>query len=263
MINAINATGSSNSVWDVLTSVVKQTGGQGVAALLIMAAFLIFAVILLVYYVGRLVTLYLGAVLSPVVLLLWLVPGFRDFSESAAKVYLTTVFVLFVHVVILELAASLFVGLAAGSPTQTPDTLMAMVVGLSTLIALLKTQGVMMQMSYASIGPRSARKLGGQFMTGVSFLSSQGKSVVNTVNNRRENTKYSKGKSGKGSKRPTNADSNYTQPTSQSGRSYKEAGYTASSPDQSRSSTSKQQMAKTGETTAAPKPIKSKKMEKS
>ena len=178
MIRAVYAATPSTSVWGVLTAIVKDTSGLGVAALLIMIVFVILAVILLVYYVGRLVTLYLGAVLSPLVLLLWLVPGFRHFSESAAKTYLTTIFVLFVHVVILQLAASLFAGMVIGSPSHAPDTLMAMVVGLATVIALLKTQGVMMQLSYVSVGPRTARKLGGQFMTGVSYLGGKGKAAA-------------------------------------------------------------------------------------
>ena len=178
MIKAINSAGASKSVWDTLTDVVKHAGGQGVAALLIMVTFLIFSVILVVYYVGRLVTLYIGAVLSPLLLLLWLIPGFRDFSESAAKTYLTTIFVLFVHVVILEIAASLFVGMQPTPSSHGPDTLIAMAVGLATLYALLKTQGVMMQFSYASIGPRTARRLGGQFMTGVSYLGGAAKPVA-------------------------------------------------------------------------------------
>ncbi len=179
MIHAINAVGGSSSVWDTLSGVVKQSGGQGVAALLIMVAFLLFSVILLVYYVGRLVTLYIGAVLSPAVLLAWLIPGFRDFAETAAKTYLVTVFVLFVHVVILQLAASLFVGMAAGSGNNVPDTLMAMVVGLATIIALLKTQGLMMQFSYVSMGPRNMKRLGGQFMNGVGYMT--GKKAVASV----------------------------------------------------------------------------------
>jgi len=184
LIRAVNvAGGGSASVWATLTNVVKQSGAQGVASLLIMIVFLIFAVILLIYYVGRLVALYIGAVLSPLILLIWLIPGFRDFSESAAKVYLATVFVLFVNAVILILAASLFSGMEIGSPTHVPNTLMALVVGLATLIALLKTQGVMMQFSYASIGPRSARKLGGHFMTGVSYISGRGKTVSSNANN--------------------------------------------------------------------------------
>jgi type IV secretory pathway TrbL component len=261
MIRAINATGPTASVWEVLTAVVKQAGGQGVAALLIMIAFLIFAVILLVYYVGRLVTLYLGAVLSPVILLLWLVPGFRDFSESAAKVYLTTVFVLFVHVVILELAASLFAGLVVGSPTHTPDTLMAMVVGLATLIALLKTQGVMMQLSYVSVGPRSARKLGGQFMTGVSYLGTKGKTVVATVNSQKDNMGSRGGNAAKSGKRISSASSSYTQPKSQAGRSNSRTRYEAASSTKPRASSSTKRATKTGETTVAPKPTKPKKME--
>lgn len=178
MIDAVNAASGTNPVWDTLSEVVDQSGGQGVAALLIMVTFLILSVILLVYYIGRLVTLYIGAVLSPAILLAWLVPGFRDFSETAAKTYLTTIFVLFVHVVILQLAASLFVGMAAGSDNNVPDTLMAMVVGLATIVALLKTQGVMTQFSYVSGGARNARKLGGQFMNGVGYLTGKGKAAA-------------------------------------------------------------------------------------
>lgn len=181
MIHAVNVAGGNVSVWSVLTEVVKQSGGQGVAALLIMVAFLIFTVILLVYYIGRLVTLYIGAVLSPAVLLAWLIPGFRDFSETAAKTYLTTVLVLFVHVVILQLAASLFVGMAAGSGNPVPDTLIAMITGLATIVALLKTQSVMMQFSYVSLGPRNMRKLGGQFINGVSYATSKGRGAVSAV----------------------------------------------------------------------------------
>lgn len=178
LITAITQVSGSSSVWDTLTKVVSESGGQGLAALLIMLAFVIFSVILLVYYVGRLVTLFIGAVLSPLILLIWLIPGFRDFSETAAKTYLTTIFVLFVHTVILVLAASLFTGIAPSSGSNVPDTLMAMVAGLATIIALLKTQGVMLQFSYVSGGARNARKLGGQFMNGVSYLSGKGKTVA-------------------------------------------------------------------------------------
>jgi type IV secretory pathway TrbL component len=143
-----------------------------------MLVFLIFSVILLVYYVGRLVTLFVGAVLSPLIILIWLVPGFRDFSETAMKTYISAIFVLFVHVVILQLAASLFAGMSATTHNDVPNTLIAMVTGLATVIALLKTQGVMMQFSYVSLGPRSARQLGTQFMNGVSYLGGKSKTIV-------------------------------------------------------------------------------------
>lgn len=178
LITAIGMVAGSSSPWDTLTAVVKDTGSQGLAALLMMLAFLIFSVILLVYYVGRLVTLFIGAVLSPLVILVWLIPGFRDFSESAIKTYISTIFVLFVHVVILQLAASLFTGMAVTGSNRVPDTLMALVVGLATVIALLKTQGVMMQFSYVSMGARNTRKLGGQFMNGVSYMTGKGGSLA-------------------------------------------------------------------------------------
>lgn len=181
LISAAMQATNNISVWDTLTKVVGQSGGQGLAALLMMLAFVIFSIILLVYYVGRLVTLFIGTVLSPLVILLWLVPGFRDFSETAAKTYLTTIFVLFVHVVILQLSASLFVGMAPSSGNDVPNTLMAMVAGLATIVALLKTQGVMMQFSYVSGGARNARKLGGQFMNGVSYMTGKSKPVVKSA----------------------------------------------------------------------------------
>ena len=37
---------------------------------------------LLVYYVGRIIILFIGAALSPLVVLLWLLPGFRDFATN-------------------------------------------------------------------------------------------------------------------------------------------------------------------------------------
>ena len=184
LISAVGQIGGSESVWDALTAIVKESGGQGVAALLIMIVFLIFAFILLVYYVGRLVTLFIGAVLSPLVLLLWLVPGFKDFSETAIKTYLTTIFILFVHVIILQLAASLFVGMSATVGNDVPNVLMSMVVGLATVITLLKTQGLMMQLSYVSLGARSTRQLGTQFMNGVSYLGGRGKAAVSAVSSK-------------------------------------------------------------------------------
>jgi len=172
MIDALRAGFGAAPVWQTLILVTDQAGGLGLAALLIMIVFVIMSVILLVYYVGRLITLYLGAILAPLILMLWLLPSFKDFASSAAKTYLTTIFVLFVHVVILELAASIFATLITSGPDKTPDTIMALVVGLSTLVALLKTQGVMTQLTYASIGPKAARRLGTQFVNGISHASS-------------------------------------------------------------------------------------------
>ncbi|GAC1500216.1 MAG: hypothetical protein NVS1B10_03600 [Candidatus Saccharimonadales bacterium] len=170
LIHAVQLGLGQTSVWEVLTGVVKQAGSFGVAALLIMLGFLVLAVVLLIYYVLRLVTLYIGAILAPLVLLLWLIPSFKDFVQTATKTYLSNIFVLFIHVIILGLAASLFSGMNHG-PSHSPDPLMAMIVGIAALLALLKTQGFMMQLSYASVGSRSMRRLGSQFVNGASFIA--------------------------------------------------------------------------------------------
>lgn len=185
LITAITKVTGATSVWVTLTAVVKESGGQSAAALLVMIAFLIFSVILLIYYVGRLVVLFLGAVLSPLVIGLSLLPSFRDFSVTAARTYVTTIFVLFVHVVTLELAATLFVGLSATDGNNgLPNVLMSMVIGLATVLTLLKTQGVMMQFGYVSLGARNARKLGSQFMNGVSYLTGKGQAAVSSVSSK-------------------------------------------------------------------------------
>ena len=190
LITAIGLISGSTSVWDTLMKVVAETSGLGIAALLIMVGFVICSIVLLVYYVMRLVTLYIGAVLAPIVSLLWLVPGFRDFAETAFKTYLSTIFVLFVHVVILQLSASLFAGMATASgETAAPDTLMAMVTGIATILMLLKAQGVMMQFSYVSMGARNMKKLGGQFMNGVSYMTGKTRGVASSISSKTDSAK--------------------------------------------------------------------------
>src|SRR5665213_2276012 len=175
MISALYAAFPATTVWSVLDSIVTQSAGLGLVALFILIVFVILSVILLVYYVMRLVVLYLGAILAPLVILLWLLPSFKDFVSAAVKTYLTTIFVLFVHVTILLLAASIFAGMLNGGPITGLNPLMGAIVGIATLITLLKTQKMMMELSYISVGPKALRKLGGQFVTGVSYISTKAK----------------------------------------------------------------------------------------
>ena len=196
LIHAINAAFPSTSVWYTLSAVAKESGSLGVAALLIMLVFLVLSIILLVYYVGRLVTLYLGAVLAPLLCIVWLIPAFKDFVETAVKIYLATIFVLFIHVVILQLAASIFTGMNQLAPAQKPDPIMSLIVGLATVIALLKTQGVLMQLSYASVGPRTPRQLGGQFVNAVAVMSIPARKFMPGYNRHRDGQHTSGGQGG-------------------------------------------------------------------
>jgi hypothetical protein len=179
MIYALQSGFVSTSVWDVLADITKKSSDMGLAGLLIMVAFLVLSVMLLVYYVLRLVGLYLGAILAPLVVLLWLLPAFKDFAITALKTYLVAIFVLFVHVVILLLAASIFVGINAGDTVGQPNTLMALIVGLATVVALLKAQGMMNQMVSAASAPKAARELGSSFMRGVSYMTRTARTTKN------------------------------------------------------------------------------------
>ena len=177
MIHVLYSVFPGTTVWNVLNEITKQSASLGLVALFILIVFIILSVILLVYYVMRLVVLYLGAILSPLIFLLWLLPSFKDFVSAAIKTYVTTIFVLFVHVVILLLAASIFAGMLSGGSTTALNPLMASIVGIATLISLLKTQKMMMELSYVSVGPKALRKLGSQFVTGVSYMSGKVKSL--------------------------------------------------------------------------------------
>ncbi|HET7302719.1 MAG TPA: pilin [Candidatus Saccharimonadales bacterium] len=183
MIHALQSGFPSSSIWQTLTDITKKSDDMGLAGLLVMIAFLVLSVMLLVYYVGRIITLYIGAVLSPLVLLLWLLPAFKDFALTALKTYLTTIFVLFVHVVILLLASSIFTGMLGGNNSGQPNAIMALVVGLATVLALIKTQGVMKELSYAASAPRAAREMSSQFTRGVSTIYRSTRSMSKTTKN--------------------------------------------------------------------------------
>lgn len=174
MIHALQSGFPCTSIWDTLGQITKKSSDLGLGGLLVMIAFLILTVMLLVYYVGRLITLYIGAVLSPIVMLLYLIPAFKDFAINALKMYLMVIFVLFVQVVIMQLASSIFSGMLQGDNSGQPNTLMALIVGLATVLALLKTQGVMQELTHAASTPRAAREVAGSFMRGVSYMNSLG-----------------------------------------------------------------------------------------
>jgi hypothetical protein len=155
----------------MLGDVTKKSSSLGLGGLLVMLAFLILTVMLLVYYVGRLITLYIGAVLSPIIVLFYLIPAFKDFAINALKMYLMVIFVLFVQVVIMRLASSIFSGMLQGDNSGQPNTLMTLIVGLATILALLKTQGVMQELTHAASTPRAAREVTSSFMRGVGYMS--------------------------------------------------------------------------------------------
>jgi len=209
MIHALQVAFPCTSIWDLLKQVTDKSGNLGLGGLLVMLAFVVLTGWLLVYYVFRLITLYIGTILSPLVMLLWLLPAFKDFAITAAKLFMTTIFVLFVQVVIMQLASSMFTGMLQGDNGGQPNTLMALIVGLATLMALLKTQEAMKELSFASSGPKAAREVAGSFMRGVSYLHKTERRTLNATKKtasfvkKHTGSKSSKGSSGGSSKKPT------------------------------------------------------------
>lgn len=170
MINALQSGFMSTDIWKLLATLTEDSNKLGLVGLLMMVGLLVLTIMLLIYYVLRMVALYIGAVLAPLIAMLWLLPAFKDFAVQALKTYLTLIFVLFVHAVIMLLAASIFVGANQVGDNGQPNTLMALIVGMATVIALLKTQGVMQQLSYAASAPRAARELTSSFVRSASAV---------------------------------------------------------------------------------------------
>lgn len=168
MIQALLIGMSNDIIWTALGGLIATAAAVNIGVLLFIAIAIILAVMLLIYYLKRLIVLYIGAALSPLIVLLWLLPSFKDFAVSSAKMYITTIFVLFVQVVVLMLAVSLFSGLVQGEGNPFMTSLLA----IATLSVLLSTNRTMNQLTMMSAGGQGVRRLGNTFVRGVSHVAS-------------------------------------------------------------------------------------------
>ncbi len=163
LVNTLLATtGGLDRAW-VLNSVelLKVVNGDAaVISLIFMLMFVILSAVLLLFYIMRLITISLGAVLSPFIFLLWALPRFSDFAEISAKAYITTVYTVFVQVVIIQLASAF---LAIPEQVGT-NSLISVLIAIGLLFTLLKTPSVMLQLMFYNTGRGMVRKMGGQIM---------------------------------------------------------------------------------------------------
>jgi hypothetical protein len=172
MVQALLIGMSNDIIWVALGGLVTSSANMlNIGVIILVLVAVILGVMLLIYYLLRLIVLYVGTVLSPLIVLLWLLPSFRDFAVSAARTYIVTIFVLFVHVTILMLAVSLFAGLVKGEGND----FMTALLGIATLLALLKTSRLMNQMAMMSSGSQGLRKLGNTFVRSASHMASNAK----------------------------------------------------------------------------------------
>jgi hypothetical protein len=172
MVKALlNATGGINNAWisNAFDPASLTSGSTVLITPIFMLLFLILSIVLLLFYVTRLITIALGAVLSPLICLLWAIPKFSDVAEISVKTYITAVFTVFVHVVIIQLASS-FLSVPGQSGT---NSLVSILVGIGLLFTLLKTPSIMMQLIFYNTGRGMMRKIGGQIMNVISSSGSQ------------------------------------------------------------------------------------------
>lgn len=157
----LDSTGGLNEAWIVnaLNPTAVITGATPLIILVFMVLFLIVSIVLLLMYISRLIVISLGAVLSPFIFLLSTLPRFSDFAFIAIKTYLVSVFMVFVHVVTIQLASS-FLAL----PEHSENSLISIAVGIGLFFTLLKTPNVMMQMVLYTSSSGAARKLGNQII---------------------------------------------------------------------------------------------------
>lgn len=157
----LNSTGglSQTLLTDAINPVTTITQTTPFITLIFLLLFLIVSIVLLFMYITRLIFISLGAVLSPLIFLLWTMPKFSDFAEIAVKSYLVTVFMIFIHVVVIQLASS-FLTL----PAQGNNSLVSIAVGIGLLFSLLKIPQFLMQMVFYSTGVRSLSRMGSHMM---------------------------------------------------------------------------------------------------
>lgn len=169
MVTALMSGMDKVLLWDALAAIFGAAAIINIGFLLFLAVMLILAAILLIYYLRRVVILYIGAVLSPLVIILWLLPSFRDFAVTTIKTYISTMFSLFVNVVVLMLASALFAN------TQGELNLMLPLEGIATLLVMLKTGSMMNQLIMVSAGSKGMRNLGSTFVRSASHMASSAK----------------------------------------------------------------------------------------
>lgn len=157
----LDATGGLHQAWFVNTAnpVSIATGATPIILLAFLLIFLIVSIVLLFMYIGRLILISLGAVLSPFIFLMWGFPKFADMAEMAARTYVANVFIIFIHVVVIQLASSYLT-----LPGNSNNSLLSIAVGIGLLLTLLKIPSILMYLVFTSFRSGSIRKIGYQIL---------------------------------------------------------------------------------------------------
>lgn len=177
----LSATGGIEKAWvlNAFDPVTISADATPLITLIFMLLFLILTIVLLLFYVSRLIIISLGAVLSPMIFLLWGIPKFADFAEISIKTYIVTVYTVFVHVAIIQLASAFF-----SIPDQAgTNPLISILIGIGLLFTLLKTPATMVQFVQYTSSNGAFRKVGSRIINVISSSSrtSQAAPVITTA----------------------------------------------------------------------------------
>lgn len=166
LVNAVlSSTGGLSKAWllnvvDLSKILTGNTDEMLLITLVFMVLFIILSVILLLFYISRLIVIALGVAISPFIFLLWAIPKTADFAEISIKAFFVTVFTVFVHIVIIQLASAFLT-----IPGQVgTNSLLSILVAIGLLFTLLKTPSFMMQLIFYNTGKTMMRKVGSQIM---------------------------------------------------------------------------------------------------
>ena len=165
LIRGFRAAVPTTDLWASLQVLADSASGTGLAGLLLLGLVIVLALALVIYYLIRLIQLYVGVVLAPLVILLGLLPPLRDFAYASFRAYLSTVFILFIHVVLLGVGASLF------SVLPGSGGLVDLLVAAALIIVLLKTPKVLGQLNYLSLSSRNIVRLADMLAAGISQVA--------------------------------------------------------------------------------------------
>jgi hypothetical protein len=162
LINVVlKATGGLNHsfVTNALNFETITTNSLPLIILVFFLILLIVSVVLLLLYISRLIVISLGAVLSPFIFLLWVIPKYADLADIAVKSYLVTIFSLFIHVVTIQLASAFL-----SFPDNSQNSLLSLAVAIGLFTTLLKTPSIMFSLVMYTSRTGTVKKIGGQLM---------------------------------------------------------------------------------------------------
>jgi hypothetical protein len=180
LVNAIlNATGGLSSAWiiNAFDPAALLSGTTALITLVFAIVFILLAVVLLIFYISRLMILSFGAVISPLICLLSLSSKMSDFVGNAVKIYLITLFTVFLHVIIIQLASAFLT--VPGQVGENP--IIAILVGIALFSVLLKSTSISIQLAMSAQAGNTLKKFGSQVINVISSNSGKGAAEVSRI----------------------------------------------------------------------------------